>query len=74
MAKKLSEHIWLVTAQTPTSNRVRLVMAGPVVRTPANIKSEIRKFRFSRKIFGRPLYSYLNFSPPINSIQTAVAS
>ena len=33
--KKLSEHIWLVAAQTPTSNRVRLGMAGPVVRTPA---------------------------------------
>ena len=34
-AKKLSEHIWLVAAQTPTSKRVRLGMAGPVVRTPA---------------------------------------
>ena len=35
MCKKLSEHIWLVAAKTPTSNRVRLGMAGPVVRTPA---------------------------------------
>ena len=35
MCKKLSEHIWLVAAQTPTSNRVRLGLAGPVVRTPA---------------------------------------
>ena len=35
ICKKLSEHIWLVAAQTPTSNRVRLGLAGPVVRTPA---------------------------------------
>ena len=35
MCKKLSELIWLVAAQTPTSNHMRLGMAGPVVRTPA---------------------------------------
>ena len=35
MCKKLSELIWLVAAQTPASNRVRLGLAGPVVRTPA---------------------------------------
>ena len=40
-AKKLCEHIWLVAAQTPISNRVRLGMTGPVGRTPANNKSEI---------------------------------
>ena len=47
MCKKLSERVWLVAAQTPTPNRVRLGMAGPVVRTPKNDKSETQKFRFS---------------------------